>query len=198
MRGETHLSIELSRLMKTNTLTLIGITVALAIQPGRVAVAQDSGSADGENAQTVFQPPASVEEARARAQLLHQTIHDTLHIVHRDFFDADDSIAIPSHSFEDVFAALTRSYGIQLRWLAADAKAMNIDNKPQTDFEKQAVKAVSSGQKYVEEISDETFVLVGRIHLPAQCLKCHLPQRSSNSARSAGLMITIPMRERSE
>ena len=31
--------------------------------------------------------PTGVEEARGRAQLLHESIHGTLQLVHRDFFE---------------------------------------------------------------------------------------------------------------
>lgn len=56
-----------------------------------------------------YSVPETVAEARSRAYLLHELIHDTLHVVHRDFFDADESVSIPSHSFEDVFEGLELS-----------------------------------------------------------------------------------------
>ncbi len=40
--------------------------------------------------------PATIAEARGRAQLLHETIHGTLQIIHRDFFDDESGQTIPS------------------------------------------------------------------------------------------------------
>src|SRR5690606_4565367 len=50
--------------------------------------------------------PTSVAEARARARLLHESIHGTLQVVHRDFFDEDQSHTIPSASLEDMFVEM--------------------------------------------------------------------------------------------
>lgn len=165
----------------------------LIVYVGTSCVADDGSKTEVD--EKPFQEAASVEEARSRAYLLHETIHDLLHVVHRDFFDADESIKIPSHSFEDVFAGLKRGYGVQLHWLAVDARAMNVDNEPKTEFERNAVKVLSKGKKRFENVDMGSYRFAGRIHLPSQCLKCHLPSRSSNTPRSAGLVITIPLKK---
>lgn len=152
---------------------------------------------DKNSASSAAQLPQTVEEARARARLLHETIHGTLQVVHRDFFE-EESRSIPSHSLEDVFSELERSHQVHVRWLAVNAKAMNVDNEPQTDFEKEAVKALSSGQERFEAVSPERYQFVGAIRLSSQCLKCHLPARSSNAARTAGLVVTMPLRQQSK
>lgn len=140
-----------------------------------------------------YSVPETVAEARSRAYLLHELIHDTLHVVHRDFFDADESVSIPSHSFEDVFEGIERVYGVKIKWLAVDARAMNIDNKPKTEFDHRAVKALTQGNKHFDELENQTYRFAGRIHLASQCLKCHLSSRSNNNARSAGLILSMPV-----
>ena len=160
---------------------------------GGASTAEETTTETPSSSKPVFHPPASVKEARSRAYLLHETIHDTLHVVHRDFFDADERIAIPSHSFEDVFEGLERSYGLKIRWIAVDTRAMNVDNKPKTEFELRAVKKLATGQKHFEEVDADSFQFAGRIHLASQCLKCHVPSRSNNDSRSAGLVILMPM-----
>ncbi|QDT92489.1 c-type heme family protein [Gimesia algae] len=140
--------------------------------------------------------PATVEEARIRAKILHETIHGSLQVMHRDFFLEDESITIPSRSLEDVFKELERAYGIKARWLAVNAKAMNIDNEPVSDFEKAAVKVLSDGKPEYEQIADKKFHYAGSIRLASQCLKCHLPQRTSNKDRVAGLVISMPLKKR--
>tara|TARA_R110002111_G_scaffold262613_1_gene339541 strand:+ start:155108 stop:155689 length:582 start_codon:yes stop_codon:yes gene_type:complete len=140
--------------------------------------------------------PATKAEAQVRARLLHETIHGSLQVMHRDFFREDESITIPSHSLEDVFKELDRTFGVKVRWLAVNAKAMNIDNEPKTDFDKSAVKVLSDGKPEYEILSDDTYHFAGSIRLPSQCLKCHLPGRTSNQDRVAGLVISMPLKKK--
>lgn len=140
--------------------------------------------------------PETVVEARIRARILHETIHGSLQVMHRDLFREDESIAIPSHSLEDVFKELERGHGIKIRWLAVNAKAMNIDNEAETDFEKEAVKILSEGKPEYEELKGNRFSYAGSIRLASQCLKCHLPQRTSNNSRMAGLVISMSLKSK--
>jgi hypothetical protein len=138
--------------------------------------------------------PVTVDEARARARLLHETIHGTLHVVHRDFFDEDDAHAIPSASLEDVFHELTRSFGVEVKWLNVHTDLLNVDHQPQGRFEKNAVKALAEGRQNFEATERGEFRYAGRIRLSSQCLKCHLKNRTTNDDRAAGLLISIPLR----
>lgn len=139
--------------------------------------------------------PTTLNEARGRARLLHETIHGTLQVVHRDFFREDESLVIPSHSLEDVFKELARSYNVKVRWLAVNAKAMNIDNEPKSPFELDAAKALAKGQREFEKYTKNSYQFAGPIRLPSQCLKCHLPSRTSNKDRIAGLTISMPLKK---
>lgn len=138
--------------------------------------------------------PGNLSEARGRARLLHETIHGVLQVVHRDFFREDEKLPIPSQSFEEVFEELARSQKVNVRWLAVDTEAMHADHKPTGDFDKQAVKALRSGQTEFESLEDGSYRYVGTIRLSAHCLKCHLPSRTSNKDRAAGLVISFPMK----
>lgn len=138
--------------------------------------------------------PTTAVEARVRARILHETVHGALQVMHRDFFEEEESRVIPSHSLEDVFKELERSQGIKVRWLAVNARAMNVDNEPRTEFEKQAVKALSAGKAEFEQVTDKEYQFTGSIRLASQCLKCHLPMRKSNEARVAGLVISMPLK----
>ncbi len=140
------------------------------------------------------QETVSVDEARQQAKLLHETVHGMLQVVHRDFFDEEESLKIPSASFEDVFEELEQSHGVSLRWMSVNTKAMNVDNEPETDFEKDAAKALISGKKEYEASNGETFQYVGTVRLSSRCLKCHVPRRSNNKDRAAGLVISIPLK----
>ncbi len=153
-----------------------------------VRAAEEIQDADHENL------PQNIKEARGRARLLHETIHGSLQIMHRDFFREDEGLPIPSHSLEDVFKELARSHKVSLRWLAIDARAMDIDHEPKSDFDKAAVDVLKSGEEFYELQKENSYQYVGAIRLSASCLKCHLPARSNNDDRTAGLVIKMPLK----
>lgn len=157
--------------------------------PQGAVVAADATPADAEKTITVG-------EARGRAQLLHEALHGALQVMHRDLFREDEKLPIPSRSLEDVFEELTSSFGVELRWLAVNTDAMNVDHNPRTDFEKAAAKAIASGQAAFEEHDAEVYRHAGLIRLSSQCLKCHVPNRKSTEDRAAGLIITVPLKHK--
>ncbi len=138
-------------------------------------------------------PPTTQAEAKARAVLLHETIHGTLQVVHRDFFLEDESRVIPSASLEDVFEALQESYGVQLKWLVVETDVINVDHKPEGSFETAAVKALVAGKPYLDGVQNDVYYFAGPIRLSSQCLKCHVRNRKDTSDRTAGLVITMPI-----
>ncbi len=143
-------------------------------------------------AHTAISLPATVDEARSRARLLHETINGTLQVIHRDFFNEDDSHAIPSASLEDVFKELAKTYDVQLRWLIVNTDVLNFEHKPVDDFENLAIEALSKGQPSFESVELDRYRYVGSIRLASQCLKCHVKDRTSTEDRAAGLMISMP------
>ena len=138
-------------------------------------------------------PRPSVEEARARARMLHEAMHGALQVMHRDFFDEEESRIIPSHSLEDVFRGMGKAYEVEMAWLAVNADAMNIDNNPRDEFEKRAVKALTDGALEHAEVEEGRFRFVGAVQLSSRCLKCHVPYRKSTHDRVAGLVISMPI-----
>lgn len=141
--------------------------------------------------------PAGVAEARLRCRLLHETIHGSLQVMHRDFFrgDARKGGNIPSKSLEDVFGELNKSWGVNVKWLAVDTEAMNPDHHPKTDFDQLAVKGIAEGLERYEAPDDQgIFRYAGRITLGNQCLKCHVPDRKSLEDRKAAVVILMPIK----
>lgn len=134
----------------------------------------------------------SLSEAQSKARLLHETLDGALQVMHRDYFDDEKSLTIPSRSLEDVFAVLKRKKGITLRWLAVNAKAMSVDHQPENDFEKAAADAITKGEKEYELAENGTYRYAGMIRLGSECLKCHVPMRKSLEDRFAALVITMP------
>lgn len=139
-------------------------------------------------------PAATLSEARSRARLLHEMIHGSLQVVHRDFFDDDNPSSIPSASFEDVFAAMEESYQVKLKWLIVETDMLNVDHQPVDDFEHAAVKALRAGEPRYEEVQQDRYRFAGPIRLASQCLKCHVKNRTTTEDRTAGILISMPLK----
>ncbi|KAA5539764.1 DUF3365 domain-containing protein [Roseiconus nitratireducens] len=141
--------------------------------------------------------PTNSSEARSRARLLHELVHGTLQIMHRDFFDEDNAHAIPSASLEDVFHEMADRFQVKMKWLIVNTDVVNVDHEAKTKFEEDAVKALAAGKPFVEQTTEGLYRFVGPIRLGSQCLKCHVKRRTDNRDRTAGLVITMPLNDRS-
>lgn len=153
--------------------------------------------ADGEakpSGVTSSQPLPTAAEARAQAELLQESVHATLHAIHRQYFRNDEKDAIPATTLKSVFRELTRRRKVELRWLAVNAQAMNVDHEAKTPFEKEAVEALAEGAASFERTEGGVYRRVAAITLSSECLKCHLPTRSDTRDRLAGLLIALPVR----
>jgi hypothetical protein len=138
----------------------------------------------------------TLEEARRQAEILHGAIHSTLHVVHQRLYKEDEGLPIPAAVLKEVFADLETEQKIKLRWLAVEGQPMNSDHKPKDPFENEAVKALSSGQQTYERTENGVYRRAGSIKLTNPCLKCHVPNRKSLEDRTAGLIITIPIKDK--
>lgn len=160
-----------------------------------VAIAAAEDSAAVSNAQPAAERLLpSQAEARVRAELLHDVFHAMLQEIHHSYFREDEKVAIPAVALKSVFGEIARHRKIELCWLAINAQAMNVDHQPKSEFEKEAAKAISAGAKHFERTEGGVYRRVGSIVLTSECLKCHLPLRSSNKNRLAGLLIAIPVK----
>lgn len=135
----------------------------------------------------------TVNEARGRARLLHETMHATLQVVHREYYREGEALKIPAATMRQVFRELENRQKVELRWLAVNAQAMNADHKPRNDFEKEAVEALSAGKEEFERVEGGVYRLASTIALTSDCLGCHAPNRKSNKDKAAGLIIAIPL-----
>ena len=188
-------------MQRTIGATLIGLAVA-----SQVLLSLDEGCGpllfslawaaeeNGDAASRQDDVPESLAEARGRARLLHETLRGALQVVHRDFFLDDESTAIPSRSFEDVFHELERSRNVRVRWLIVNADALNVDHQPADDFEKAAAKALADGQSEFDAVENGVYRFAGSIRLASQCLKCHVANRTNTKDRTAGLVISMSIK----
>lgn len=137
--------------------------------------------------------PRTVEEARGRARWVHEIIHGALQVMHRDFFDEDAvERSLPSQSLDDVFAEMTRTHGVEIRWLGGNA-TKGKDHFPKDAFEEAAVAALIAGKPEYEAVESGRYRFAGPIRMQNQCLKCHVRDRKSLEDRVAGLAISFPL-----
>lgn len=136
-----------------------------------------------------------VEEARRQAKLLHSAIHATLQIVHDKYYREDEGIPLPAGTLREVFAEIEKQQGVQLRWLAIDGEPMNVEHRPQNQFEKDAARALQRRKSDFEEVVENKLKWAGPITLSNHCQKCHVPNRKDTDDKTAGLIITIPFQQ---
>lgn len=173
--------------------------IGFSISASRTSFGQDGEEASdakfGEKAEESL--PISETEALGRARWLHEAMHGALQVMHRDFFgDGDDgaggSLTLPSQSLEDVFKEMTRSWKVEVRWLGVNA-TKDVDHEPADEFERAAAKALKGGDEEYSAVEQDQFRFVGAITLHNQCLKCHVPNRTTLEERVAGLALSFPM-----
>ncbi len=173
--------------------TVVSMAIAESPQSPVVTETVDGKSEQQQNGNS-FPPPSSVHEARARAKILHELIHGMLQVVHRDFFEEENPLAIPSSSMEDVFVEMSRSFGVEIKWLNAGTDVVNVDHEPADEFERSAADRIREGERFVDAYNADQYQYTGSIRLPSQCLKCHVKRRNSNHDRFAGLLISMPVK----
>jgi hypothetical protein len=175
---------------------LIAMAAALWMTCGAVGSAAEpsDASATAKEPKSTAKALPTVDEARRQAELLHETIHATLHIVHHEYYREDEGLRIPAATLIKVFDEMARRQKVQLRWLAVNAQAMNSDHHAQDAFEKEAIEALAAGKDAHEKTEGKLYRHAAPITLTADCLKCHLPNRTSTDPRTAGLVIGIPVR----
>lgn len=145
-------------------------------------------------------PPANitrvtVEAARRQAEILHTAVHSTLQVVHHRYYREDEGLPIVAATLREVFADLESEENVSLRWLTVEGQVMNTEHRAQNQFDLDAVEALSSGDTAFEQVEDGFYRRAGAITLTNQCLKCHVPDRTSTEDRTAGLIIAIPVPE---
>lgn len=181
----------------------VGVTLAIAISLAWFAMAfsqeppSDAGKAveSEQKTEAPSAPRTSLEEARRQATLLHSAMHATLQVVHHRYYREDQGLPIPAATLKEVFATIEEEQQIKLRWLVVEGQAMNTDHKPQNEFENQAVASLKAGKREWEATENGVYRRAGAITLTSHCLKCHVPDRKNTKNRTAGLVISIPVKE---
>lgn len=164
--------------------TAIGCVVWLPL-----AEADDTQRESKESAQRV-----SLAAAKDRAKVLHAVYLSTLDVMHRQYFHGDRAV-VPARALEDVFRDMKREQNIEAKWISVNVRAMSIDHKPETAFEKRAAGEIAKGKESIETVEDGFYRRAGRVSLGGGCIGCHegFSLNRSTSRKFAGLVISIPV-----
>ena len=154
---------------------------------------QDGAAAGPTAASRRTADPVTISAARRQAELLHSTLHTSLQLIHHRYYREDEGLPIPAVVLRQAFRDIEAEQGVRFRWLAVEGQAMNSDHQAQDEFERKAVEVLKSGQPFYEQAANGIFRRAGTITLGNACLKCHVPDRKSTKARTAGLIISIPV-----
>lgn len=170
----------------------VGLVILLVVVALSVARSDEQVTASREVPAPVAIP--TLEQARRQAEILHTTMHATLQIVHHRYYQEDEGLLLPAATLKEVFAEVEQEQGIKLRWLAVEGQVMNTDHSARDEFERQAAKALQKGEPAYELVENGTYRRAGPITLSNHCLKCHVPDRKSTEDRTAGLIISMPVK----
>lgn len=181
------------RMLSARSRLLVTASLLIASAFCFSADSTDSTASDDSKKKRKDVERVSVDEARRQAKLLHTSMHAALQLMHHRYYREDAGLPIPAAVTKDVFAELADESPVTLRWLVVEGQAMNTDHLAQSEFEKQAVAALTAGQNSVEEVEDGMYRRAGPISLTSHCLKCHVPDRKSTRDRKAGLIVSIPV-----
>ncbi|MCA9080530.1 MAG: DUF3365 domain-containing protein [Planctomycetaceae bacterium] len=167
--------------------------VALVLGASGLLLADEPSTSNAESNNPVT---LTVAEARRQAEVLHSAMHAAVQLTHHRYYKEDEGLPIPAVVVEEMFREIAAEQQVELRWLAVEGQAMNTDHKAKTEFEHAAVKALKDGKGNHEEVSGDLYRRAGAITLRNECLKCHVPDRKSTENRTAGLIITIPLKRK--
>jgi hypothetical protein len=182
-------------------MTLLSGATTMALLTGIVSLSTDAPPASAEQPKVVSKPtdegPLSVEEARARAQLLHNVYSSTLDVMHHRYFRSDHAV-LPARAMEDVFADMEKQSNIQARWISVNTTAMSIHHEPVGEFEKKAAIELASGKPEYEKVEGGFLLRATAIPLKGGCVGCHTKPSPTpdKTPRFAGLVIRIPVMEK--
>lgn len=139
----------------------------------------------------------SVDEARARAKLLHDVYSSTLDVMHHRYFRSDHAV-LPARAMEDIFADMEKQSNTRARWISVNTTAMSIHHEPTSEFEKKAAIELASGKSEFESVEDGFLNRATAIPLKAGCVGCHTKPSptADKTPRFAGLVIRIPVKEK--
>ncbi len=104
-----------------------------------------------------------MQQARRQAEILHDTLHSTLQVVHHRYYREDEGLLLPAAALREIFADVEKRQKIELHWLAVEGEVMNTDHRARDEFEQAAVTALKADRPFHEEVTEKAYRGPGRL-----------------------------------
>jgi hypothetical protein len=139
---------------------------------------------------------AAVDSARRETKML-DTLYKTAIVSVTDFYVEDETSTAAATSFKPVFKAMKDNQYHEVRLVDGLGEAINPDNSPRDDFEKEAMKAMLAGEASFERVEtvDGKSQLRTMTTLPMvmqKCVLCHENYRDKKII--GGVAYVVPIR----
>lgn len=167
---------------------VVAVSALASLAPLGTASAEPQ-TADGTKADT------AVLRARREVKLLDTIYKNAIVLITKHYVE-DDSDLPAGEAFKVLFATVEKDGWHQVRLLDGTGEPLNPDNKPQDDFERQAIKALLADKPGYEQIEtrDGKEYLRSATPLPVvmeKCVMCHENYRGKKII--GGLSYTLPL-----
>ena len=187
-----------------NRVGIWAFTFIAATATGYIALADDpqsSNSAESKTASAKEQSPedAAIERTREVVQMLDNIYKQTIVLITDKYVHSETDFPAGSAAVA-LFDIVSGSGSHKVRLLDATGDPIDFENTAKDEFEKQGIKRLKSGEKYVEEVVQ----LDGKRQLRAltpvpvvmdKCIMCHAHYADVAEGEPIGaISYTIPIR----
>lgn len=123
------------------------------------------------------QKQPAVARAKKQAKMLDTLYKSAIVLITENYVDGKESLAA-GDAFQALFKTMKDNEFHEVRLLDATGDAYDSDNEPQTDFEKQAIRALLDGKPIYEQVVSEgdKRYLLSATPIPVvmeKCTTCH-------------------------
>lgn len=171
--------------------TVLAVTVFASLAPLGTAVAEPPAG----QAPDASKPNPAVARARREVKLLDTIYKNAIVLITKHYVEEDSDLPA-GQAFKVLFETVEKDGWHQVRLLDATGEALNDDNKPRDEFERQAIQAVLAEKPGYEQIEtrDGKEYLRAATPLPMvmdKCVMCHENYRGKKTV--GALSYTLPL-----
>lgn len=184
----------IARLLRRRPALLLQ-AVALIVSVAAIVTSGSLTAAD----KTKASESAEVLRARREIKLLDDIYKTAIVLITKHY--VDESSDLPAgEAFKVLFAGMKEKGWHEVRLLDATGEPLNEDNRPQDEFERQAIKALLAGQPYYEEQAEKDGQRVLRAVTPLpivmeKCTLCHSNYTDQKVIGGLGYALPLEIRD---
>jgi hypothetical protein len=141
---------------------------------------------------------AAVERTRKQVRMLDDLYKTSIVLITEHYVDEKSDLAA-GDAFQALFGAMKKNGWHEVRLLDATGEPYDDDNTPRDDFEKDAVKKLKAGEKYVDVVVEKDGKRYLRAATPipvvmTKCTLCHDNYKDVPAGQAIGALgYTVPI-----